>query len=94
VVPRLAGVAEAVPANLGDVVKKGQLLAVIASTSLSEQRSELPDIALQKDRGTEQAGLSLDAFTGASAAASYLPGVTPTLRLNISTNALTLLSRP
>ena len=41
VVPRLAGVAEAVPAGLGEVVKKGQVLAVIASTSLSEQRSEL-----------------------------------------------------
>lgn len=41
VVPRLAGVAEAVPANLGENVKKGQVLAVIASTSLSEQRSEL-----------------------------------------------------
>ena len=41
VVPRLAGVAEAVPANLGQLVQKGQVLAVIASTSLSEQRSEL-----------------------------------------------------
>ena len=41
VVPRLAGVAEAVPASLGENVKKGQVLAVIASTSLSEQRSEL-----------------------------------------------------
>jgi len=41
VVPRLAGVAEAVSANLGQSVQKGQVLAVIASTSLSEQRSEL-----------------------------------------------------
>lgn len=41
VVPRLAGVAEEVPANLGQQVRKGQVLAVIASTSLSEQRSEL-----------------------------------------------------
>ena len=41
VVPRLAGVAEAVPARLGENVRKGQVLAVIASTSLSEQRSEL-----------------------------------------------------
>ncbi len=40
VVPRLAGVAEAVPANLGETVRKDQVLAVIASTSLSEQRSE------------------------------------------------------
>lgn len=41
VVPRLAGVAEAVPANLGQSVQKGQVLAVIASTALSELRSEL-----------------------------------------------------
>lgn len=41
VVPRLAGVAEQVVANLGEAVRKGQLLAVIASTSLSEQRTEL-----------------------------------------------------
>jgi len=41
VVPRLAGVAEAVPAILGQRARKGQVLAVIASTSLSEQRSEL-----------------------------------------------------
>ncbi len=41
VVPRLAGVVEVIYANLGQQVKKGQVLAVIASTSLSEQRSEL-----------------------------------------------------
>ncbi|MEH0168548.1 efflux RND transporter periplasmic adaptor subunit [Roseateles microcysteis] len=41
VVPRLAGVAEAVSANLGQQVRAGQVLAAIASTSLSEQRSEL-----------------------------------------------------
>src|SRR5450830_1408704 len=41
VVPRLAGVVEAVQADLGQLVKKGQILAVIASTELSEQRSEL-----------------------------------------------------
>lgn len=46
VVPRLAGVVEAVPANIGQQVKKGQVLAVIASTALSEQRSEL--LAAQK----------------------------------------------
>jgi cobalt-zinc-cadmium efflux system membrane fusion protein len=40
VVPRLAGVAEAVPTSLGQRVQKGQVLAVIASPSLSEQRSE------------------------------------------------------
>ncbi|WP_415878397.1 efflux RND transporter periplasmic adaptor subunit [Methylomonas sp. TEB] len=41
VVPRLAGVVEQVSANLGQQVKKGQVIAVIASTALSEQRSEL-----------------------------------------------------
>ncbi|MDE2441773.1 MAG: efflux RND transporter periplasmic adaptor subunit [Betaproteobacteria bacterium] len=41
VVPRLSGVAESVQANLGQQVRRGQVLAVIASTSLSEQRSEL-----------------------------------------------------
>lgn len=41
VVPRLAGIVEAVRANAGDQVRKGQLLAVISSQSLSDQRSEL-----------------------------------------------------
>jgi len=41
VVPRVAGVVEAVPADLGQRVKKGDLLAVFASTQLSDQRSEL-----------------------------------------------------
>lgn len=41
VVPRMAGVAEQVVANLGQSVRKGEVLAVIASNSLSEQRSEL-----------------------------------------------------
>ena len=41
VVPRLAGVAEAVPVQLGQAVKRGDLLAVIASPQLAEQRSEL-----------------------------------------------------
>jgi len=41
VVPRLAGVVQSVPAELGQQVKKGQVLAVIASSDLSEQRSEL-----------------------------------------------------
>lgn len=41
IVPRLAGVVESVNANLGQQVKKGHVLAVIASTALSEQRSEL-----------------------------------------------------
>ncbi|RLJ40033.1 cobalt-zinc-cadmium efflux system membrane fusion protein [Acidovorax sp. 106] len=41
VVPRLAGVVEHVNANLGQVVKKGQILATLASPTASEQRSEL-----------------------------------------------------
>lgn len=41
VVPRLAGVVEVVKASIGQTVKKGDVLAVIASTGLSEQRSEL-----------------------------------------------------
>lgn len=46
VVPRVTGVVEAVPVNLGQVVKKNTVLAVLASTSLSEQRSDL--LAAQK----------------------------------------------
>ncbi|MFJ7566177.1 efflux RND transporter periplasmic adaptor subunit [Herminiimonas sp. NPDC097707] len=41
VVPRLSGVVQSVAADLGQQVKKGQVLAAIASTGLSEQRSEL-----------------------------------------------------
>ncbi|MBB2484371.1 efflux RND transporter periplasmic adaptor subunit [Mitsuaria sp. WAJ17] len=41
VVPRVAGVSESVTAGLGQQVRAGELLAVIASSSLSEQRSEL-----------------------------------------------------
>lgn len=41
VVPRVAGVVESVPVNLGQAVKKGQLLAVLSSATVSEQRSEL-----------------------------------------------------
>lgn len=46
VVPRVTGVVESVPVNLGQPVKKGAVLAVISSTTLSEQRSEL--LAAQK----------------------------------------------
>ncbi len=46
VVPRVAGVVESVSANLGQLVKKGQVLAVLATPALSEQRSEL--MAAQK----------------------------------------------
>lgn len=41
VVPRLSGLVEAVPVNAGDKVKKGQVLAVLSSQSLADQRSEL-----------------------------------------------------
>lgn len=41
VVPRVNGVVESVSANLGQQVRKGQVLAVIASPAVSEQRSEL-----------------------------------------------------
>jgi cobalt-zinc-cadmium efflux system membrane fusion protein len=41
VVPRVAGVVESVAVNLGQAVKKGDLLAVIASQQISDQRSEL-----------------------------------------------------
>ncbi|AVS62480.1 efflux transporter periplasmic adaptor subunit [Paracidovorax avenae] len=46
VVPRVAGVVESVNADLGQRVRKGQVLAVISSVALSEQRSEL--LAAQK----------------------------------------------
>lgn len=41
VVPRLPGVAEAAPAELGQAVKKGQVLAVISSPALADLRSAL-----------------------------------------------------
>jgi cobalt-zinc-cadmium efflux system membrane fusion protein len=41
VVPRVAGVVEQVKADLGAQVRKGEVLAVLASTVLAEQRSEL-----------------------------------------------------
>lgn len=41
VVPRVAGIAEAVPAALGQTVRAGQVLAVISSGALSDLRSEL-----------------------------------------------------
>ncbi|TVT81680.1 efflux RND transporter periplasmic adaptor subunit [Pseudomonas sp. H3(2019)] len=40
IVPRVPGVVESVRVNLGQSVKKGQLLAVIASQQISDQRSE------------------------------------------------------
>lgn len=41
VVPLLEGVVQSVPVNVGQAVKKGQVLAVIASTGISDQRSQL-----------------------------------------------------
>ena len=46
VVPRLIGVVESAPVNLGDRVRKGQLLAAISSQVIADQRSEL--LAVQK----------------------------------------------
>lgn len=40
VVPRVPGVVDSVAVNLGQAVKKGQLLAVIVSQQISDQRSE------------------------------------------------------
>jgi cobalt-zinc-cadmium efflux system membrane fusion protein len=41
VTPRLAGLVEAVRVNAGDRVKRGQVLAVLSSPALADQRSEL-----------------------------------------------------
>ncbi|EKS72764.1 efflux RND transporter periplasmic adaptor subunit [Caballeronia sp. Lep1P3] len=41
VVPRVAGIVERVDVSIGQNVKKGQVLALIASTSLADLRSEL-----------------------------------------------------
>jgi cobalt-zinc-cadmium efflux system membrane fusion protein len=49
VVPRLSGIVESVSANAGDQVKKGQVLAVISSQSIADQRSEL--LAAEKRLG-------------------------------------------
>ena len=46
VVPRLSGIVESVAANAGDKVRKGQMLAVISSQSIADQRSDL--MAAQK----------------------------------------------
>lgn len=49
VVPRAAGVVEQVSASLGQRVKKGQVLAVLSSAGVSEQRSEL-QAALKREQ--------------------------------------------
>lgn len=41
VVPRLTGLVESVAVNAGDRVRRGQVLAVLSSQSLADQRSEL-----------------------------------------------------
>lgn len=41
VVPLLSGTVQVVQADVGQIVKKGQTLAIIASTALSDQRSQL-----------------------------------------------------
>lgn len=41
IVPRVAGVVESVGANLGQKVRRGQVLATVSSTTVSEIRSEL-----------------------------------------------------
>lgn len=46
VVPRLNGLVESVAVNAGDRVKRGQLLAVLSSQAVADQRSEL--LAAQK----------------------------------------------
>ncbi|MDY7574859.1 efflux RND transporter periplasmic adaptor subunit [Actimicrobium sp. CCI2.3] len=40
IVPRLSGTVESVSANAGDTVRKGQVLAVISSHALADQRSD------------------------------------------------------
>ncbi|MES2208485.1 MAG: efflux RND transporter periplasmic adaptor subunit [Pseudomonadota bacterium] len=56
VVPRLSGVVESVSADLGQYVKKGQVLAVLASTALSEYRSGL--LSAQQRLGLAQSTYS------------------------------------
>lgn len=41
VVPRVSGVVESVPAAIGQAVRKGQVLAVLSSPAISDQRAEL-----------------------------------------------------
>jgi cobalt-zinc-cadmium efflux system membrane fusion protein len=56
VVPKLSGVVTSVSADLGQSVRQGQVLAVIASSGLSEQRSEL----LSAQRRLALAGTTLE----------------------------------
>lgn len=49
IVPRVAGVVDSVGANLGQQVRKGQVLAVISSSAVSETRAELQSALQRKD---------------------------------------------
>lgn len=49
VTPRAAGAVEKVEANLGDIVKKGDLLAVIASSDVAGQRAALASAEQRRD---------------------------------------------
>lgn len=52
IVPRLGGIVESVAVNAGDSVQRGQLLAVVSSQALADQRSEL--MAAQKRQALAQ----------------------------------------
>ncbi len=49
VTPRAAGAVEKVEANLGDIVKKGDLLAVVASSDVAGQRAALASAEQRRD---------------------------------------------
>ncbi|MBW0170332.1 MAG: efflux RND transporter periplasmic adaptor subunit [Hydrogenophaga sp.] len=49
IVPRAAGVVESVSANLGQKVSRGQILAVVSSSTVSEVRSELQAAAKRRE---------------------------------------------
>lgn len=53
VVPRMAGVVESVSADLGQQVRKGDLLATISSAALSELRSEWLAAMKRRDLATQ-----------------------------------------
>nr|CAB56470.1 czrB protein [Pseudomonas aeruginosa] len=56
IVPRLPGIVDSVPANLGQAVKQGELLAVISSPQLSDQRREF----LLARQGLQEAEIALN----------------------------------
>ena len=84
IVPRAAGVVESVKVNLGQSVKKGELLAVIASQQISDQRSELAasqrrvELArttFQRERQLWQDKISADQHGAAAQGIHLLPGI-------------------